>query len=153
MTVTLTHPLFPRVFSNKYFAELGIQQSEISIEITERSSITSYENLRILLTDLRRNGFYIALDDTGSGFSSLEAIARVQPHYIKVDMSLIRRIHVDPIKQAVLEMLVGLSQRLGCYLIAEGIEYRGELDTLTTLGVSYGQGYLLGKPQSQPKQS
>jgi CBS domain-containing protein len=86
------------------------------------------------------------VDDAGAGYSSLESIAEICPDFIKLDMSLIRYIDTDSIKQALLETFVQFADKVKCSIIAEGIETERELQTLIELGVEYGQGYYVGKP-------
>nr|WP_315971259.1 bifunctional diguanylate cyclase/phosphodiesterase [Paenibacillus sp. N3.4] len=70
------------------------------------------------------------------------------PDFIKVDRSLIQNIHENKVKEYILETFVTFAQKMNIYLIAEGIEHPDELIKLTRLGIHYGQGYLLGKPES-----
>lgn len=73
-------------------------------------------------------------------------LSEIQPHYIKIDMDLIRNIHEDTFKQALIECFVRLSEVTNMKLIAEGIEDREELKTLINLGVYAGQGYFISRP-------
>jgi EAL domain-containing protein (putative c-di-GMP-specific phosphodiesterase class I) len=74
---------------------------------------------------------------------------RVQPDVIKLDRSLIEGVHSDSAKSALVEFFVMFARRVGAGVCTEGIETLDELRTLINLGVSYGQGYLLGRP-SEP---
>lgn len=130
----------------KELEESGLHPSNIVLEITERHAITNYRVFRKIIEEYRRRGFLIAVDDAGAGYSSLESIAEIYPDFIKLDMSLIRNIDIDSIKQALLETFVQFAEKVKCKIIAEGIESEGELQTLIELGVNYGQGYYLGKP-------
>lgn len=130
----------------KDLESLGLHPSNIVLEITERHAITNYPVFRKIIEEYRRKGFLIAVDDAGAGYSSLESIAEIYPDYIKLDMSLIRNIDIDSIKQALLETFVQFAEKVKCKIIAEGIETEGELQTLIELGVNYGQGFFLGKP-------
>ncbi|MFD2371827.1 EAL domain-containing protein [Brevibacillus sp. GCM10020057] len=117
------------------------------LEITERHAITNYAVFRKIIEEYRKKGYLIAVDDAGAGYSSLESITEIYPDFIKLDMSLIRNVDVDPIKQALLETFVQFSEKVKCKIIAEGIETQRELETVMEQGVSYGQGYFLGKPE------
>jgi diguanylate cyclase (GGDEF)-like protein len=130
----------------KMLADYGLGPHNIVLEITERHAITNYSTFRKIMEEYRKKGYLIAVDDAGAGYSSLESIAEIYPDFIKMDMSLIRNIDVDTIKQALLETFVQFAEKVRCKIIAEGIETEGELQTLIELGVSYGQGYYLGKP-------
>ena len=74
---------------------------------------------------------------------------RVQPDIIKLDRSLIERVHADSAKAALIEFFVLFARRVGAAVCTEGIETLEELTTLIDLGVGYGQGYLLGRPPSR----
>jgi diguanylate cyclase (GGDEF)-like protein len=127
---------------------LNISPANIIIELTERTSIENFQTFKKTLEHYRRQGYLIAIDDAGAGYSSLQSIAELKPDYIKIDLSLVRNIHNAPIKQTLLETFVAFSQKINAYLIAEGIEDEEELNTLIKLGVNYGQGFLLAKPNN-----
>lgn len=139
----------PFLLRGNLFRELEALQlhpSNIVLEITERHAITNYRVFRKIIEEYRKKGYLIAVDDAGAGYSSLESIAEIYPDFIKLDMSLIRNIDIDSIKQALLETFVQFADKVKCKIIAEGIETEGELQTLIELGVMYGQGFFLGKP-------
>ncbi|MCG5249951.1 bifunctional diguanylate cyclase/phosphodiesterase [Brevibacillus agri] len=127
-------------------ANYGLNPHNIVFEITERHAITNYAVFRKIIEEYRKKGYLIAVDDAGAGYSSLESITEIYPDFIKLDMSLIRNIDVDSIKQALLETFVSFAEKVNCKIIAEGIETERELETLMDVGVVYGQGYFLGKP-------
>ncbi|UFJ42845.1 EAL domain-containing protein [Brevibacillus humidisoli] len=130
----------------KWLDEMGLSPNNIVLEVTERHAITNYRMFRKIIEEYRRKGYLIAVDDAGAGYSSLESIAEIYPDYIKLDMSLIRNIDVDTIKQALLETFVQFADKVKCQIIAEGVETERELQTLIELGVPYAQGYYVGKP-------
>ncbi|WP_312108684.1 bifunctional diguanylate cyclase/phosphodiesterase [Brevibacillus reuszeri] len=139
----------PFLLRGKVFSLLeqyGLNPHNIVFEITERHAITNYAVFRKIIEEYRKKGYLIAVDDAGAGYSSLESITEIYPDFIKLDMSLIRNIDADPIKQALLETIVQFADKVNCKIIAEGIETESELRTLMDLGVVYGQGYFLGKP-------
>lgn len=130
----------------KLAQEKGISPKNIVFEITERTAIQDFKNFRKLLSTIRKKGYSIAVDDAGAGYSSLQAIAELQPNFIKLDMSIIHNINQDPVKEALVDTFVTLAKKINSTLIAEGIETYEELVSLINLGVQYGQGYFLGKP-------
>ena len=93
-------------------------------------------------------GYRIAIDDLGAGYAGLGSFALLEPDVVKIDMSLIRNIHTDPLKQHVVESVVDLSHSLGIRVVAEGIETLSELSVVREIGCDYGQGYGLGRPQA-----
>ncbi|MCI3923959.1 GGDEF domain-containing protein [Paenibacillus sp. TRM 82003] len=125
----------------------GLSPKNVVFEITERSSIEDFSTARRVIAHYRSQGYRIAIDDAGAGYSSLQAIAEIEPDYIKVDRSLIKDIHKEKVKEYILETFMTFSKRLNVKVIAEGIESAEELDKLISLGVHYAQGFFLGKPQ------
>lgn len=124
----------------------GLDPSDVVVEVTERTAVTEWRVFRRALHELRRAGFQVAIDDVGSGYSSLHAVAQIEPDYLKLDSSLIQDVHRSSIKRDLLETLVLLARKIGARSIAEGIEKAEELDAVRQLGVRYGQGYYLATP-------
>lgn len=124
----------------------GLSPSNIVLEITERHAITNFDRFREIIHVYRKLGYLIAVDDAGAGYSSMETIVQTYPNYIKLDMSLTRGIDFDPVRRAIVEAFVMVARKVGCKIIAEGIETENELKTLIDLGVDFGQGFLLGRP-------
>jgi len=124
----------------------GIEPGQIVFELTERSSIEDFSMTKRILQHYRQQGYRIAIDDAGAGYSSLQAIAELHPDFIKVDKSLVQDIHCNKTKEVIMETFVSFAQKLGIQIIAEGIEKQEELLCMTRIGVHFGQGYLLGKP-------
>ena len=147
---TVADPNFVRGETLKRLQDSGIMPQNIVIEITERHSIDNYKIFRKTLEHYRSQGYRIAIDDVGAGFSGLQSIAEIRPDYIKMDMSLVRNIDSSSVRQVVMEALITLSEKINCRIIAEGIETQNELNALLELGVHYGQGYYLARP-ANPK--
>ena len=103
-----------------------------------------------VLRDLKRQGFGLAIDDMGAGYSSLQALVEVEPDYLKFDISLVRDIHLSPIKRNLMETLVVLAGKIGARVVAEGIETAGEYAALRDMGVRLGQGRYLAPPVTVP---
>ncbi len=116
------------------------------IEITEQERVDDHEALRRALDRLGPN-VHVAVDDAGASYASLRHIVTVRPRCVKLDIYWVTDIDSDPARQAVLAGLVHLSDKLGCYLVAEGIERQSELLALRQLGITHGQGALLGRPR------
>ena len=94
-----------------------------------------------------RDSFQTALDDFGSGHANLEWLAQLSPHAIKLDMCLVREIHTNKRKQAIVTHLTNLCRELGVDILAEGVETRDERDCLATIGIVKQQGFYFAKPQ------
>ncbi len=116
------------------------------IEITEHEAVGDYARLSSRLADYRGRGALVAIDDAGAGHASMRHVTQLNPDYIKIDRSLIHDIHLDHAKRALVRSMVTLEKELGAAIVAEGIESTDELATLRSLGVPYGQGYLLARP-------
>ncbi|WP_157950900.1 EAL domain-containing protein [Peribacillus acanthi] len=124
----------------------GIEPSDIVFEITERSAIEDFEAFREVIQHYRNQGFLIAVDDAGAGYSSLQAICELTPDYIKIDRSLISSIDTHPMKRHIVEVFTTLASKMDSNIIAEGIETARELSTCMELGIPFAQGYFLGRP-------
>ena len=122
----------------------------LAIEITEHAPVEDYTALGAALGKLRARGVQLMIDDAGAGFSSFKHILDLHPDVIKLDLSLTRDIDSDPLRRALAASLVAFAGEIGATLVAEGIETRGELETLRALGVTQGQGYLLASPGPGP---
>ncbi|MFE8700411.1 EAL domain-containing protein [Cytobacillus sp. FJAT-54145] len=128
-----------------------LSPSNVVFEITERNAIQDFQAFKEVLNHYRAQGFKIAIDDAGAGYSSLQAITELMPDYIKVDRSLISGIHNNEVKMHILHAFVTLAKKTGSTIIAEGIETKEELQTVMQLGISVGQGYYLAYPDYPTK--
>lgn len=126
--------------------ESGLNPAGIVIEITERQAVEDFPRLMHSLEMLREQGFKIAIDDAGAGYNSLHAIAELRPDFVKIDRALVRNLDVNGAHRALLSALVSYARNIGTHVLAEGSETHEELATLIDMGVTYGQGYLMGKP-------
>jgi EAL domain-containing protein (putative c-di-GMP-specific phosphodiesterase class I) len=112
----------------------GLSPQNVVLEITERHSIRNFTLFYKTLAHYRGQGYKIAIDDAGTGYSGLSSIAEITPDFIKVDMSLIRGINRDPVRRALMETMISLADKIGSRVIAEGIETREEAMTLAETG-------------------
>lgn len=119
------------------------------LELTEHERVDDYGELRNALDALGPDT-RLSVDDAGSGFASLRHVLSLQPHFVKLDLSLVRDIHTDPARQALVAGIEYFATETQCRLIAEGIEQAAEMEVLQRLDVELGQGYLLGRPQPLP---
>ncbi len=120
--------------------------SRVVLEITERSSLDEVKDARRRVASLREMGFKIAVDDLGAGYAGLSSFTLLEPEIVKLDMSLIRDIHVTSTKQKVVRSMTALSKDMGMTVVAEGVETREERDCLVDLGCDLLQGFLFAKP-------
>lgn len=143
---------FQTGFTSVYLKQYGLKLSDIVFEVTEKSAIDDVKGFKDTIRHYKAQGYNIAVDDAGSCYSGLNLICDIVPHYLKLDMSLIRGIHKDVIKRAMVKSMVEFANLTNIQLIAEGIECEEELKTLLKLGVHNGQGYFLRKPDEELKQ-
>jgi EAL domain-containing protein (putative c-di-GMP-specific phosphodiesterase class I)/GGDEF domain-containing protein len=120
--------------------------TQVVIELTEASPHLSFDLLRAAVDHYRSQGFEIAIDDLGEGYASLRLWAEIRPDYVKIDRHFIHRAPVDPTSRRLLELMIGLSEQIGCTIIAEGVEEAHEWQLLAQLGVDAVQGFLLSRP-------
>lgn len=137
---------FKKGFTKEFLAEHNMSPDCIIFEITEKTCIEDYKSFKQALNNYVDQGYKIAVDDTGSGYSGLKMLNETKPHYIKIDMDLIRNVNKDFFKQSLIECFVKLSEATNMKLIAEGIETEEELRTLINLGVYAGQGFFISRP-------
>lgn len=146
--VALTVNAGPQVVMSAGFGELfpaGLAERVI-LELTEHTAVDDYAALITSLRALRRLGLRVAIDDTGSGYSSLAHILKLAPDFIKLDRELTSGIDFDPVRRALAASLVAFAADTGAHIIAEGVETPDELGVLEGLGIGYAQGFHLGHP-------
>jgi len=144
------------VLDNAYFRNFEflkdskIEPSQICVELTERTCIRNFNKTSIDLAYYKSRGLKIAIDDVGEGYASLKSVAELMPEFIKVEMSLVRDIDKDNVKHTLVQVITELAKKINSHVIAEGVETKEELKTITSLGVEYGQGYLFARPTEKP---
>ncbi|MEA2297679.1 MAG: hypothetical protein QOF77_615 [Solirubrobacteraceae bacterium] len=127
-------------------AEHPIRPDRLVIEITETAAIINIERAHHLAAELRALGCRIALDDFGAGFASFYYLKHLEFDYLKIDGEFIRNLCATPTDQLVVQAVVTVAAGLETATIAEFVGDDETLELLRELGVSYGQGYHLGRP-------
>ncbi|MDR3644336.1 MAG: EAL domain-containing protein, partial [Clostridia bacterium] len=143
---------FKQGFTKEYLKKYHIDPENISFEITEKKAVNDLCSFKKTIENYKRQNYKIAIDDAGAGYSGLNLITDIHPHYIKLDMNLIRDIDKDNYKKALVNSLYEFCRLSNISLIAEGIETEWELNALIDIGVHYGQGYYIQRPDEQIKQ-
>jgi EAL domain-containing protein (putative c-di-GMP-specific phosphodiesterase class I) len=120
----------------------------IEIEVTETTSIKNIDSLFNNINEVKQLGIHIAIDDFGSGYSSLSLIRTLHQSLdkLKLDKSLIDNICNTTIDQEIVKQIIELGKVLNIDVLAEGIEYVEQQTLLLSLGCKFGQGYLFEKP-------
>jgi EAL domain-containing protein (putative c-di-GMP-specific phosphodiesterase class I)/DNA-binding response OmpR family regulator len=124
---------------------LGRWPGRIVLEVTEHAPVQDYEAFRRALG--RLGNVELSIDDAGAGYASLRHILELGPAWVKLDMTLVRGIDADPLRQALVAGLAYFARRSGQRLIAEGVERQEEADALVEIGVEFAQGFLFGRPE------
>jgi len=143
---TMADPEFTPGNTLLLMEKVGLTPENVVFEITEHHSVQDFGLFYRTLDHYRNQGFRIAVDDAGAGYSGLSTIAELQPEFIKLDKSLIDDIHKDPVKRALVETTVSFADKIGSQIIAEGIEKQAQAVCLKDIGVHCGQGYFIAKP-------
>ena len=128
----------------------GREARDLVVEVTEEDRVDDYAALRRAIARIGPS-VRLGVDDAGAGYASLRHILELAPAVVKLDLSLVRGIDVDPARQALVAGLCRFAKEAGIELVAEGIETEDELAALRRLGVPLGQGYLLGRPEPPPE--
>ena len=124
----------------------GRQPSRVILELPEISRIADFPALARALEPYRLEGFRVAIDDFGAGYTNLRMITDVGPDFVKLDRVFIENVFVHARKRILVESVVSLCHRINCGVIAEGIETPEDLETCLGAGVDYLQGFLLARP-------
>ena len=149
---TISDPDFTPGETKRMLEKTRIDPENVVFEITERHAVENFQFFHDTLQHYRNQGFLVAVDDVGSGYSGLLSIARIRPDFIKIDKSLVLSADSDPVKRALLETFVTFADQIGAKIIAEGIETSSVFATLANLDVHFGQGYHIAKPDYPPRQ-
>jgi EAL domain-containing protein (putative c-di-GMP-specific phosphodiesterase class I) len=120
--------------------------NRLMFEITEGERVEDLPGLAAAFRTFKRYGFTSAIDDFGAAYAGFELLAAFQPDVVKIDMSLVRDIHIDPVRVTIVKGFVGTCDELGIRVIAEGVEASEEVRVLRALGVDLFQGYLFARP-------
>ena len=128
----------------------GLSRDQVVFEVTESEKLPDMDHLAKIVRYYRDEGFAVALDDVGAGYASLNVLLGLKPDYVKLDMNLIRDVHLDPAKAVVARKLLEASAELGLKTVAEGVETRQEWDWVKEHGADYAQGYYFARPAAVP---
>jgi diguanylate cyclase (GGDEF)-like protein/PAS domain S-box-containing protein len=126
----------------------GLPPERLVVEICEAAVVIGGEREAADVAALRLMGVHLALDDFGSGHSSLPQLSRLPVDVLKLDRSFLSRLDRDPYTRAVCESIIGIGAALGVDIVAEGVETTGQLAVLEAIGCGFAQGFLLSRPVS-----
>jgi EAL domain-containing protein (putative c-di-GMP-specific phosphodiesterase class I) len=124
----------------------GLEPSRFVFEVIEADRIEDAAHLKHVLDCYRRDGFRVALDDLGAGWSTLNLVHHLRPDFIKLDRELIREVHTDRVKDLIASKLLEIGRGLGIKTIVEGVEKPQELQWARARGADFVQGFLIARP-------
>jgi EAL domain-containing protein (putative c-di-GMP-specific phosphodiesterase class I) len=125
---------------------VNFPHQNLMFEFTENERMPDPAHVQRIVEAYRKLGFWTALDDFGAGYAGLGLLSRLQPDLIKIDMELLRDIHLSAVKRAIVAGIVGIARELNITVLAEGVENDEELTVLRAAGISLFQGYHFAKP-------
>jgi EAL domain-containing protein (putative c-di-GMP-specific phosphodiesterase class I) len=130
--------------------QLGVNPDQLVFEVVETEKVDDLDHLKRILSFYKEKGFQYALDDVGEGYSTIEMLADLQPHYMKLDMQFVQGVAADAQKQEVAARFLAKALEVGSIPLAEGVEERADFEWLKQQGYKLFQGYLFGKPAAAP---
>jgi len=123
--------------------------SRVTFEILESEAIKDFKRVDRFISEVRRYGAQIAIDDFGSGYSNFSYLVKVEADFIKIDGSLIENIDVNPSSLIVVETIVNFAKKLGIKTVAEYVHSSLVMDKVISLGIDYSQGFYIDEPSLQ----
>ena len=127
---------------------LAPHAERIVLEITERTNRSKVDELEQRVSQLRRRGFRIALDDLGAGHNGLAMLTALEIDIVKLDMALVRNVDRFKSKQSLIAFLIEFCHEHGMLCLAEGIESEPEHDWLANHAIDLAQGFFYGRASS-----
>ncbi len=122
------------------------RHQNLMFEFTENERIENPDHVQRIVETYREFGFLTAIDDFGAGYAGLGLLSRLQPDLIKIDMELLRDIHLSHAKQTIVAGIVGIARALNITVLAEGVESEAEFTVLRSSGIKLFQGYYFARP-------
>ena len=126
--------------------EHGFPPGQVVVEVTESTLVTTFDTSLDALARLRRAGLSFAVDDFGTGHSSLSRLTEIAPDIIKLDRTFVASAATDPMHRAVISAVMHLAELTGLKVVAEGVETERHLRTVRELGCHMAQGFLFSQP-------
>ncbi|MDP3118951.1 MAG: EAL domain-containing protein [Sulfuricurvum sp.] len=134
----------------KWAKQLDFDPKNIIFEVIESDYVSDLDHLKKILDFYKSQGFMVALDDVGSGYSSLNMIAKLLPDIVKIDRDIIDHIDINIVNQSIFRAIVQIAKENNIIVLAEGIERAEEANFCAQEGADLAQGYYYGKPSAEP---
>ncbi len=148
--LSLMEPTFRPGETLRLLNEVKLPPERVVIEITEQQPLDDYDVLKAAVAHYTSAGFEIAIDDLGAGYAGLRLWSELRPSFVKIDHHFIENISTDNVKREFVRSIGGMAARLGCRVVAEGIETAEDYAVVQSLGVRLHQGYHLARPLAEP---
>ena len=150
LPATIRDPEFRGRALIDFLDKAQVSPDRIVLEITEKLVIENYHLFREAMAYFTDLGMSFAVDDVGAGYSGLESIARLKPQFLKIDTGLVRDVHSSLVNREMVKAIIAMGEGIGSTVIAEGIQTDDEANALQKMGIDWGQGYLLARPDAGP---
>jgi EAL domain-containing protein (putative c-di-GMP-specific phosphodiesterase class I) len=147
LPATIRDPAFRGRPLITFLERAQVAPHRIVLEITEKLVIENYGLFREAMAYFTDLGVHFAVDDVGAGYSGLESIASLKPAFLKIDIALVRDVHASVVNREMVKAIVAMGRGIGATVIAEGIHGQAEVEALMAMGIEYGQGYFLARPE------
>jgi EAL domain-containing protein (putative c-di-GMP-specific phosphodiesterase class I) len=128
-------------------ARTGFRPERLTFEIVETEAISDTTHLLNIIREYRRQGFKIALDDFGAGYSGLTRLAEIKPDIAKLDRQVIQDCGKDPVRLAIVASMIRLGAEIGVKMVIEGVETASEVEALRSVGARFIQGFYFARPK------
>lgn len=148
--LSIVEPTFRPGETLRLLHEVGLPPQRVVIELTEQQPLEDYAILKSAVAHYTEAGFEIAIDDLGAGYAGLRLWSELRPCYVKIDHHFIENISTDAVKREFVRSIREMAARLGCRVVAEGVETEDDYLAAQSLGVGLHQGYHLGRPLASP---
>jgi EAL domain-containing protein (putative c-di-GMP-specific phosphodiesterase class I) len=134
----------------KWAKQLEFDPKNIIFEVVESDHISDIDHLKKILDFYKSQGFKVALDDVGSGYSSLNMIGKLRPDIIKIDREIIDKIDENQTNQSIFKAIVTIAKENNIMVLAEGVERVEEVAFAQSCGADLAQGYYFGRASVEP---
>lgn len=134
----------------KWANQLEFDPKNIIFEVIESDYVEDLDHLKRILDFYKSQGFMVALDDVGSGYSTLNMIAKLLPNIVKIDRAIIDHIDSNTMNQSIFRAITQIAHENNIIVLAEGVERAEEIAFCRANGADLAQGYYFGQPNPEP---
>lgn len=145
--ITLNSPGFSEYIASMLEDYTDVHPCHVCFEVTETAAISNLDETANVIRGLTKQGFSFAIDDFGSGMASFSYLQKLPVQYLKIDGEFIKGILTQPAGLSIVEAVVKVARAMNILTVAESVEFPELLPALREIGVDYGQGYALHRPE------